>query len=717
MDNKEIVQNDIADAQDKVQKPQQDLKDEIKNLNKDIVKFTKLKNEKESELDNLLNLQISLQNEYAKLVNIKEKISNEGEESQKEELERNKKSLERVEKSLHETELQWNDNHRKLIQAKKDLNNVEEEVSNIEKKQVNAKDSSEIIKRDVERADRKVKISYEDWMRKKKEIESTEKDIAQCKNDISSKKKQLEKEKDKLPTTDELVKEVQKKIDKNLESIDTVQKQKDELQSILSKLVSTIEKEKNKIDLLPQIRIPKDYTQVLFENFDYGKISREEVADIISPGLELNNKKLNFSEIDDKNKISDVTKLTLQELIEISTFVASLLNPLREKIGSRLIEVTPDSIQFTQAVVDRYNQDNWQTFYSQKSNKLGLGHDIEGLSDLWNQTPSVFEDYDSKDEELANGEEYFNEFSDNEMTMADLKTVIYRVLVDFLFNDTKNNFGHLETLLGLNKSKDYSTHYMAVGIDNNLAIHFEFAYNNIKANGSYVISDFGKKNIEAKINELKAEQAGNLIKLSDLNNQLENENKNKMVLKEELQNAKKGPDMTEITKLEDDINSLNKNISVLKDRLRGKNNLSELVREEWIKNKGLLRREENKLEASKAAITATEIELNSIKVDLSQKEKQVEKYNKSELENSEQLNILKVNYETIQENMQAILDDLKEYNGIDQKIEELKEKLINNEKDVAKITVVYNDLVVKVQSYQNVLEYKEKELSDLQDNE
>src|SRR5699024_2621145 len=139
----------------------------------------------------------------------------------------------------------------------------------------------------------------------------------------------------------------------------------------------------------------------------------------------------------------------------------------------------------------------------------------------------------------------------------------------------------------LNKSKDYSKHYMAVGIDNNLAIHFEFAYNNIKANGSYVISDFGKKNIEAKINELKAEQAGNLIKLSDLNNQLENENKNKMVLKEELQNAKKGPDMTEITKLEDDINSLNKNISVLKDRLRGKNNLSELVREEWIKNKGL----------------------------------------------------------------------------------------------------------------------------------
>ena len=94
MDNKGIVQNDIADAQDKVQKPQQNLKDEIKNLNKDIVEFTELKNEKESELDNLLNLQISLQNEYAKLVNIKEKISNEGEESQKEELERNKKSRE-----------------------------------------------------------------------------------------------------------------------------------------------------------------------------------------------------------------------------------------------------------------------------------------------------------------------------------------------------------------------------------------------------------------------------------------------------------------------------------------------------------------------------------------------------------------------------------------------------------------------------------------------
>ena len=81
------------------------------------------------------------------------------------------------------------------------------------------------------------------------------------------------------------------------------------------------------------------------------------------------------------------------------------------------------------------------------------------------------------------------------------------------------------------------------------------------------------------------------------------------------------------------------------------------------------------------------------------------------------MNILKVNYETIQENIQTILDDLKEYNGIDQKIDELKEKLTNNEKNVAKITVVYNDLVVKVQSYQNILEYKEKELSDLQDNE
>ena len=82
---------------------------------------------------------------------------------------------------------------------------------------------------------------------------------------------------------------------------------------------------------------------------------------------------------------------------------------------------------------------------------------------------------------------------------------------------------------------------------------------------------------------------------------MENENKNKMALKEELQNAKKGPDMTGITKLEDNIDSLNKNISVLQDRLRGKNNLSELVREEWIKNKGLLRREENKFEASKAS--------------------------------------------------------------------------------------------------------------------
>src|SRR5699024_12308289 len=105
----------------------------------------------------------------------------------------------------------------------------------------------------------------------------------------------------------------------------------------------------------------------------------------------------------------------------------------------------------------------------------------------------------------------------------------------------------------------------------------------------------------------------------------------------------------------------------------------------------ILRREENKLEASKAAITASESELNSIKVDLSQKEKQVEKYNKSELENSEQLNILKVNYETIQENMQAILDDLKEYNGIDQKIEVLKEKLINNKNNVEKIRVVNYD--------------------------
>lgn len=66
---------------------------------------------------------------------------------------------------------------------------------------------------------------------------------------------------------------------------------------------------------------------------------------------------------------------------------------------------------------------------------------------------------------------------------------------------------------------------------------------------------------------------------------MENENKNKIALEEELQNAQKGPDMTGIMKLEDDLNSLNKNISVLQDRLRGKNNLSELVREEWIKNK------------------------------------------------------------------------------------------------------------------------------------
>ncbi|NGC77507.1 SEC10/PgrA surface exclusion domain-containing protein [Lactobacillus reuteri] len=205
----------------------------------------------------------------------------------------------------------------------------------------------------------------------------------------------------------------------------------------------------------------------------------------------------------DKQESVDLEHLTNQQRIEISQFVADLLNPLRERIGAQPFVVSQGSVDLAQAIADQYNVD-----------KVYLGHDIQGLHKV------EIDNARASREAVAGLDSNIN-------NMDDLKSAIFSSIDDMIFHDTPD-WGHARTLLGLlndtdlvNENDPVVQSYIGMSVSgdvtNGMMLHFIPTYDDVDELVGVPVHQFDKKIIKENKQDNTANIKAAQVKLNQAN--------------------------------------------------------------------------------------------------------------------------------------------------------------------------------------------------------
>lgn len=713
----ERIKKDMADAHKEVQQAEikiNDIKavieDNQNELNKNIKKVSELKQNLDKKLDTQLKYQEHL-DFYQKIKENREQFDKKIIEK---DINQNKEKIKLLKAEQKEIKLTWD----KLHAVTSDIQNrLEKELDNLNKAtevQKNNNDSSNIMKRDLQRNEKKVDRSKKNLDDTIEKIEKVESEIKQLTIDIAGKKKNIKNNRNQEPKSDEVVTEAETKLEQQQSLLKKMKSENHEIEQKIENLTKRLTANQDKIVELPSIKLPERYSKDTFEKYAQGKLDQNEMDQIATEGLQLNlfheflnNSQLNFKldNSDLKTRIEDIQAINEQVVIEISTFAASLLNKVRAVFNSPQLFVNPESIKFTEEVTKRYNQDDWQAFASEVNELPGKGHDITALFELWNSDDSTFSNYDSKDEVIGNGEQYLSQKKD-ELTLADLKYAVFQNIIEMLFADFENEFGKVKTLLGFVKddATEYKNHLMGVSIDKFFTIHFELAYNDEPIEGSYILPDFGFENLneeKIKLNNQK-EQFENRL---EINIQKIDEQERKVKETEEiLDQVKKESALLSVEQIKNDINKMDSKKNELKKYLKKmKQQLSE-QKDEWINLKGKVTLATSRYEASKAAITAADIDLDAKnnEVNKLKEELDVALANEKNVDEKRELNIY------LQTSLDAQIKEANKELEANAKVDEKLSEVIaasNKIKDkIIALTDEYNIEIVKVSEKELVLD-------------
>ncbi|KRM18791.1 hypothetical protein FC40_GL000576 [Ligilactobacillus hayakitensis DSM 18933 = JCM 14209] len=706
----ERIKKDMADAHKEVQQAEKkitDIKNIIENnqnkLNENVEKVSKLKRDLDEKLDTQLK--------YQEKLDFYQKIKDESENFNKSLVEKDIREKNEKIKLLELKQAQINENWDKVHAETIDIQNkLEIELTNLNKAtevQKNTNDSSNIMKRELQRNEKRVDRSKKALDDSVNEIEKFENEIKQLTIDIAGKKKNIKNYRNKESQNEEVNSEALTELDQQQELLNKLKADSKEIGQKIKNLSEKLEANSAKIAAIPRIKLPEKFNKALFNNYTQGKIDGNEMGQITTEGLQLNlfqefldksQLNFNFDEVDYKTEIEDIQEIKDQVVIEISAFAASLLNKVREVFELPQLSVNPESIEFTKEVVKRYNQDNWQSFNNEKNETSGKGHDIDALFELWNSENSAFRNFDSKEEVIGNGEPYLADFKDK-LTLADLKYVVFQNIISMLFADSENEIGKVLTLLGFPKDEDseYRNHLLGVSIDKYFTIHFELAYSDNQIEGSYLLPDFGCE----KLNEEK-------VNLNNKKEQLENRleiNHQKIKDQEQiLAQLEKKAALLSVEKIKNDISKMDSKKSELKKQLKKmKQHLSE-QKDDWINLKGKVTLAISRYEASKAAITAADIELDAKnnEVNVLKKKLDLALANEKKVNESKELNVY------LQTSLKAqILEANKELEAnakVDEKLIEINEILLKTNGQITDLTDEYNLEIVKVSEMESILD-------------
>ena len=195
-----------------------------------------------------------------------------------------------------------------------------------------------------------------------------------------------------------------------------------------------------------KIVLPTAYTKDVLYGSDLSAITKAATG-----GTALNQYK--SSTADKAITIADVNNLSREVQTELSLFVAELLNPIRQKWGVGLYQVTNGAMNFAQDVANEYTSNNKSIFNLD-------GHYVEGIT-------RAAANYGLK----TTGQFYENlggitsSTGWKNLTLDDLKHETYDTIVRMLFKDEGSDHGHAKSLLNRTSIESQNDDVDYLGID------------------------------------------------------------------------------------------------------------------------------------------------------------------------------------------------------------------------------------------------------------
>ena len=272
----------------------------------------------------------------------------------------------------------------------------------------------------------------------------------------------------------------------------------------------------------------------------------------------------------------DPTNLTADQQKDLSVWVASIINPIREQLGNPVMYVNQSAIDFANDVAKGYNQDNWN---------ISKGHDVSAIEHAASDF-GLLDNYGNLYED--NG----NNIPTTKCSMNDLKAAVYYRLKRFLFGD----LSHADSVIGYG----YDTpSYFGLAFDNHGDLLFEQIYKKYIQDPSKFNTNDNYSVPTTDINQLHQQQ-------SQLQSQIN-------ALKDTISNDQKAVDQA-INALNDAKNQANTNSTDKKKLLAEANN-------ELQQAQTKLANDQKALANTQAALTNAQNALNSAKNKQSQDEK------------------------------------------------------------------------------------------------
>lgn len=189
--------------------------------------------------------------------------------------------------------------------------------------------------------------------------------------------------------------------------------------------------------------------------------------------------------------LNDNGTLSRDDIIKATQYAVSLINPIRKAIGVTPYKITNASIDVAQDVANEYRKDNWNTWDHAHDNDA-----LDRIANKWN-TDLVGESWA--------GDGWFGGFGHvyTNLTLNDLYRGVYKSILNLLFNDSTQAYGHATDILGVRAANSDLT----VAGDN-LGVSFEYgkgmkAWGQTNVGGFHFnsISDASSKNVQRLVKE------------------------------------------------------------------------------------------------------------------------------------------------------------------------------------------------------------------------
>lgn len=207
----------------------------------------------------------------------------------------------------------------------------------------------------------------------------------------------------------------------------------------------------DQINSVNTIDVPSDYVQALKDYFSGKSMTTEQLALIDQLAKQAKGQQYKSSKADQQIAINSAADITPEIQLQLTQFVASLLNPLRQQLGNTPYTISQGALDFAQQIAN-----NYQTWAKHDVATITEEAGLFGLDDGGNYY-----------EDLGSGYIDRSTKNDWENTLDGIKKDIYNTIIDMLFNDAVSAYGHAGSVLGYRKSLNDNQIYFGVSIDKN----------------------------------------------------------------------------------------------------------------------------------------------------------------------------------------------------------------------------------------------------------